>query len=329
MINNKIRVSVIIPTYNRVRDLERCLNSLLQQTLKDFEIIVINNGCTDETSNVVQRHPVKVISDFTRNVTHLFNIGWQSAEGEIIAFINDDAEAEPSWLENIMDTFQRFEDAGAVGGPTIVPEQILHHQEMLRLHAESKHSMLLRISAWIYENLILDRKYYEIGVLCESGAYSVGGSLLESTRLDKPISVDLLSITNVAIKKSVLETVGGLDENFRFTHGDGDLFIRIKKAGYKLIFNPKAVVLHYVNPIGNTRGTYWRGRDHAYFLRKCIRPKTISGRLKLILNGIFLNLYWIYKSVKTKDIGFLKGISGFIQGLIDYHRVNKKSEKRE
>ncbi|GAI87449.1 unnamed protein product [marine sediment metagenome] len=128
MINNKIRVSVIIPTYNRARDLERCLNSLLQQTLKDFETIVINNGCTDETSNVVQRHPVKVISDLTRNVTHLFNIGWQNAEGEIIVFTNDDAEAEPSWLENIMDTFQRFEDAAAVGGPTIVPEQILHHQ---------------------------------------------------------------------------------------------------------------------------------------------------------------------------------------------------------
>ena len=322
--NNKIRVSVIIPTYNRAKDLERCLDSLLQQTFKDFENIVINNGCTDETLNVIQKYPVKVINDLTGNVTHLFNIGWQNAEGEIIVFTNDDAEVEPLWLENIMNTFQRFENTGAVGGPTIVPEQVLHHQEMLRLHTESRHSMLLRIPAWIYENLVLDRKYYEIGVLCDSGAYSVGGSLTESTRLVRPISVDLLSITNVAIKKSVLETVGGLDENFRFTHGDGDLFIRIKKAGYKLVFNPKVIVWHHVNTIGDTRNAYWRGRDHAYFLKKCIRPKTIPGRLKLILNGIFLNLYWIYKSVKTKDIGFLKGISGFVQGLIDYHRVNKK-----
>lgn len=321
------KVSVVIPTYNRWRDLKRCLDSLSQQTFRNFEILIIDNGCTDKTLNMLEEYRVKVIQDVTRSVTHLFNIGWQNTQAAIVAFINDDAKAESYWLENIIDTFEKFKEAGAVGGPTIVPQPIMHHQEMLRLHTEAGRSVLLRIPAWIYENLILDGKYYEIGVLCESGAYSVGGSLTESTQLKHPISVDLLSITNVAVKKTVLGEVGGLDENFRFTHGDGDLFIRIRKAGYKLIFNPKVVVWHYVNPGGDTRSAYWRGRDHAYFLRKCIRPKTISGRLKLILNGIFLNLYWIYKSVETRKISFLKGISGFIQGLIDYHRVSKKRER--
>lgn len=316
--DDKKLISVVIPTYNRAKDLKRCLDSLLRQTFKGFEVVVVDNGCTDETPEMVKRYPIKMIHEAAKGVTHLFNVGWRNAQGEIIAFINDDAAAEPSWLENVVDTFEKFKDIGAVGGPTIVPQEIMNYQEMLRLHAESKESILLRIPAWVYENLIMEGKYHEIGVLCESGAYSVGGSLYESTKLEQPIYVDLLSITNVAIKKAVLEEVNGLDENFRFTHGDGDLFIRIREAGYKLIFNPKIVVCHYVNPQGDTRSAYWRGIDHAYFLMKCIKPKTLLGKFKLLLNILYFNLYWIYKSLETKKPGYLRGIGGFFRGIFSY-----------
>jgi len=320
---NNLKLSVIIPTYNRAEDLERCLVSLANQTYKDFETIVVDNGSTDETPEILKKYPVRVVNDAAKNVTHLFNAGWQNSGAEIIVFINDDAEAVPAWLENLLGTFERFKDAGAVGGPTILPEEVLNNQEMLRLHQSAKKNFLLKGPAWIYENLILEGKYSEVGALCESGAYSVGGSLLACTKLKEPFPVDLLSITNCAIKRSVLKELNGLDENFRFTHGDGDLFIRIKRAGYKLIFEPKAIVWHHVNPIGDTRGAFWRGRDQAYFLLKNIRPKSLTGWFKYFLNIIFFNIYWVYKAIESRDANFLKGISGFLKGISDYCKAKK------
>jgi len=322
MINNQVKVSVIIPTYNRVDDLERCLIALSKQTFCNFETIIIDNGCTDGTADVVHKYKVKTIKDNARNVTHLFNVGWQKSNADIVVFTNDDAEPEKDWLHNIIDTFSEYIDAGAVGGPTILPKNSLNNQEMLRLHSRSKKSILFKIPAWIYENIVLEGKYHDIGVLCESGAYSVGGSLFESTKLKKSIVVDLLSITNVAIKKSVLRQVNGLDENFRFTHGDGDLFMRIRNSGYRLVFNPKAIVWHHVNPLGDTRASFWRGRDQAYFFKKCIKPRGMRGKCKLILNIFFFNLYWIYKSMETGNPDFLKGISGFLQGIRDFKSIN-------
>jgi GT2 family glycosyltransferase len=324
MINDQVQISVIIPTYNRADDLECCLVALSRQTFYNFETIIVDNGCTDGSTELLRKYKVKTIKDVRRNVTHLFNVGWQKSSADIVVFTNDDAEPEKDWLQNIIDTFNEYTDAGAVGGPTVLPANSLNNQEMLRLHSKSRKSISFKIPAWIYEKIILEGKYRDIGVLCESGGYSVGGSLYESTKLNKPVVVDLLSITNVAIKRSVLERVNGLDENFIFTHGDGDLFIRIRGLGYKLIFNPKAIVWHHVNPAGDTRAAFWRGRDHAYFLKKCVRPKRIEGRLKLFINILFFNIYWVYKSIEKKDPVFLKGISGFFQGIRDFNRLNSR-----
>lgn len=327
MSDKKQFVSVIIPTFNRADDLRRCIDSILQQLYKDFEILVVDNGSTDETAELLRKYPVRVILDTTKSVTHLFNTGWRNAQGEIIAFINDDAAAEPTWLKNIMATFEKLKDAGAVGGPTIVPEDLMNNQEMLRLHEASKHSILFKIPAWIYERVIMDGKYDEIGILCESGAYTVGGSLKECRELAHPIYVDLLTITNVAIKRTVLEEVNGLDEDFIWTHGDGDLFIRIKEAGHKLVFDPKVVVWHYVNPSGDTRSAYWRGRDYALFLLKSVRPKSWRGRGKMVLNVFTLNTYWVYKALATMKGSYLRGIQGFVKGVLAYILGEQKGEK--
>ena len=60
------RVAVLVFTCNRSKDLERCLNSLLKQTYKSFEIVVIDNGSADETSELLENYPVRVIYDETK-----------------------------------------------------------------------------------------------------------------------------------------------------------------------------------------------------------------------------------------------------------------------
>lgn len=311
MPTSKPKISVVIPTYNRCKDLERCLNSLTKQTFKDFEIIVIDNGSTDETAKSLKKYHVRVICDTTKNLSHLFNLGWHNAEADIVAYLNDDTEVVSEWLENIIKVFNDFKDAGAVGGPTIATRR----QEMLSLYEASKKSKLLRFLAKIYEIVVMENKFLEVGVLCKSGAYSIGGSLPESAKLKSPTQVDLLSGTNVAIKKLVLKEIQGFDENFLFAHADGDLFTRMVKARQKLIFSPKVMVWHHINPKGATRSAYYLGRDLAIFYLKNIRPKTFTDLLRFTLNIVYFNTYWLYKAIQLKSAKPLRGIYGFASGF--------------
>lgn len=311
---DKPSISVIVPTYNRCKDLKRCLDSLLLQTLKNFEIIVIDNGSTDGTPTLLREYPVKIITDFTKNLAHLFNLGWHEASASIVAYINDDAEAVSDWLENIVKNFNEFEDASIIGGPTVAT----HKQEIQATYEMAYRSKLLNTFAKIYNVVILEGKLYDIGVLCESGAYSIGASLLKSTLLERPIYVDMLSITGMAVKKEVIRKLGGFDENFLFNHIDGDFFIRARRLGCKLVFNPKATVWHHVNPRGPVRGAHYMGKDFAYFYLKDIRPKTMSGWLRFALNIFIFNVYWIYKAFQLREVTPFKGITGFLSCILSH-----------
>jgi GT2 family glycosyltransferase len=319
----KPAITVVVPTvlaptpfYNRSEDLKRCLEALRRQTFKDFEVLIVDNSPIHTNVSVPCKTGllIRVTKNPTRNLTRSFNLGWRDALAEVIAYINDDAEAEPTWLENIITTFKELDRASFVGGPTISTRV----QEMLSLHMAAKRSILLKLFGRIYEKIALQGRLFDIGALCESGAYSIGGSLPFSANLEEPVEVDFLTITNMAVRKEVLENLGGFDENFSFTHADGDLFIRARKAGYKLIFNSKVVVWHHVNPSGSTRSAYYQGRDFAYFYFKSIRPRSFHGRLGYMLNILYFNAYWLYKALKSGNPSFLKGIRGFIDGFSHY-----------
>jgi len=101
----------------------------------------------------------------------------------------------------------------------------------------------------------------------------------------------------------------------------GDLFVRLKEAGYKLIFNPEIVVWHNVR-FSSSRNPFFIGRDSAYFLLKDIRPKTVTGWLGYLFNICFLNFYWIYKAIACRQITQLNGILGFTKGIWDYFLLN-------
>jgi GT2 family glycosyltransferase len=119
------------------------------------------------------------------------------------------------------------------------------------------------------------------------------------------------------VKREVFNKIGGFDENFYFNHADGDFFIRMKKAGYKLMFNPKVIAWHHVRP-GPSRNPYYIARDTGYFLAKDVRAKTLSGWLGFILNMAYFNTYWFYKALKTGDIKQLEGVWAFLTGVVEY-----------
>jgi glycosyltransferase involved in cell wall biosynthesis len=129
----------------------------MKQSYKDFDILVIDNGSTDDTSDVLKIYPVKVIKDPTKKLSYLFNLAWKSTSGNYIAFLADDVEVHPDWSKNAIETFTMYDGIGAVGGPIISTQK----QEMHRLYEEATQSKLLSFIAKIYERVVMEGRLFD------------------------------------------------------------------------------------------------------------------------------------------------------------------------
>lgn len=111
-------VSVIIPVYNDPNGVRRCLEGLKEQTLSQsrFEVLVVDNGSTDETRSVIEEFPYELlIEDQISGSYAARNKGIRNANGEILAFTDADCTPEPEWLEAAVTVFQE-EDVDLVSG---------------------------------------------------------------------------------------------------------------------------------------------------------------------------------------------------------------------
>jgi glycosyltransferase involved in cell wall biosynthesis len=115
--------SVVVPVRNGERTLDACLRSLVAQEYPAdrHEILVVDNGSTDRTPEVIDSHPVRRILEPSRGVSNARNRGIREAQGEIVAFIDGDCVATPTWLREIVEPFSDPE-VGCVAGE-------LHHVE--------------------------------------------------------------------------------------------------------------------------------------------------------------------------------------------------------
>lgn len=118
-----VRISAVICTYRNPRRLALAVESLLNQTVQPdlFEVIVVDNNSRDATREVARRYPtVRYVLERQQGLSFARNTGVRSARGDIVAFIDDDAEASPQWLQSLLDVYERHPDAWAAGG-TVLP----------------------------------------------------------------------------------------------------------------------------------------------------------------------------------------------------------------
>jgi glycosyltransferase involved in cell wall biosynthesis len=106
------KISVIVPTYNRERFIIKAIDSILNQTYKDYEIIVVDDGSTDETKKALQAYSqIKYIFQDNGGVSSARNTGIMAAKGEWVAFLDSDDEWTEDYLSVQMEQVKEFPQA--------------------------------------------------------------------------------------------------------------------------------------------------------------------------------------------------------------------------
>jgi glycosyltransferase involved in cell wall biosynthesis len=122
LLPEKSRVSVVVCTYNGGRTLDQCLRSLQALNYPDYEVIVVDDGSSDNTRTILRRFPdVLTVRQPNRGLSVARNVGLGAATGEIVAYTDSDCYADPDWLTRLVYRLQQT-DAAAVGGPNLTPE---------------------------------------------------------------------------------------------------------------------------------------------------------------------------------------------------------------
>ncbi len=204
--------SVIIPTWNRPKELVRCLQSFatLKYPSRDCELIVVNDGGDKSfsaiTSDIKKSLPVRFVDIEHGGVSAARNFGAKLARGDYLAFTDDDCYVDKNWLlmfEN------GFEDGkwDALGGQSLNP--------------------------------------FPDNIPARANQYIV--DFLYNYLIDEGENALLLVSNNVAYRRSVFEALGGFDENFTIASEDCELSFRLVAKGYRQRYCPDAKVWHHRN----------------------------------------------------------------------------------
>jgi GT2 family glycosyltransferase len=238
-------VSIVVTNYNGRALLERCLRSLLAQTLQPIEIILVDNASTDGSVEFVEKEfPQVRVLRLPENRGHAgpVNEGFRIARGSRfwVKFDND-ARAEPDWLEKL---------ANAVGddpGIGSAASRTLDYHDETRIYSLGD------------------------GFLPSGDAFNIARGMRYRDDLPMPRWVFGASGCAAFYRRSALERVGLLDEDFWAYHEDIDLDFRLQLAGCKCLYVPEAVAYHVGGATGrkfNERVTFISGRNRWFVLFK-------------------------------------------------------------
>jgi GT2 family glycosyltransferase len=236
------RISIVVVNWNGAPHLPACLNALRAQTYRHFEVIVADNASRDESLELLARdYPeVKVIAlPENRGFTGGNNAGIRAAQGEFIVLLNNDTEVDPRWLEEILAAFERHPEAG------IVASKMKLFDRRDTFHTAGDFYRLDGIpgnrGVWEIDQGQYDREEYVFSACGGSAAY----------------------------RKSMLDQIGLLDEDFFYSCEDVDLAWRAQLAGWKCVYAPRAVVYHKLSATGGgATASFYDGRNFLYVLAK-------------------------------------------------------------
>jgi GT2 family glycosyltransferase len=278
--NHTPLVSIVILNYNGKDLLKECLDSVRGLNYRNFEAIVVDNSSTDGSTDMVRsRYPWATVLVTPRmRIAQAGNRGLKVAKGEIIVpMFNNDMTVEKYWLDHLVTALGESE----VG--------------------------------------IVDSKVYSYGsnVISTAGnmirwnfgwTISAGSEELDLGQYDTPREVDYAEV--MVIRRDVVESIGGFDEKYFFYWSDIDFCVRAKRAGYKTLYVPGAVVWHRdAATIGGNspRRHYSYFRDSLRFLVKNSSAQCVLYRLfSWFLFTLGIIMLGVHPFMRKSDLAILQ-----------------------
>lgn len=291
------KLSIVIATHNRFGDLVECLNSLIKVSHTPFEIIVVDSCSTDDTAKIKEDFAVRFVSIKEKSRQKARNVGSRLAEGEVVAFLDDDVLVHRQWSKHLLEAY-RHSRIGGVGG------------RVLPYGAP--------------ENYFQKVRKADVGKVFESGLVTGNYDI----PFESPVEVDSLIGCNMSFRKDAMKRVGDFDENFSGNcfRDDTDYCLRIRKQGYKIFYAPKALVWHkFKGKAVDPRWVYWYTRNNTYFYFK-----DVFARSRLRLPLFFYRMFfpprdYVLKSsvkVKLRVTTIPLALKGILDG-INVYRTNR------
>jgi len=289
------RVSIVVPNLNGARFLPTCLDSLRRQTRPPTEVVVVDDGSTDESLNLLQASysSARVVAHPRRlGVARAFNDGIRASIGDVVVLLNNDTEVEDTWLEELVRPLE--EDRG-VGMTT---SKLLLFDRRNFLHSAGdffgRDGMPGNRGVWQEDRGQFDDDLEPFGACAAAAAY----------------------------RRSLFDEIGLFDESLGSYCEDVDLNLRSRLAGYRCRFVPGARVYHHVSATGGGptasyhvgRNVIWVvARDLPWPLLRKYWPKIVARQTTLALEAL---RHWREPAARARIRGQIDGLRGIGGALL-------------
>jgi len=330
-------ISAIICTHNREQYLGAAIDSLLAQSMKaygadSYEIIVVDNASTDSTAEIVQSriapldvpqpevaktevikitaetvsHPIlQYVYESTLGLSAARNTGATVAKGEIVAYLDDDAEASECWLASLLSTFEQNEKIAIAGGKVTL----------------------------IWPPNAQPPSWLSADLASGLGAYDLG---------DQMVYIHQPSLTprglNYALRKSFLQEAGGFDLKLGrvgknlLSNEEQQMTRMALDSGWQVAYVPSAIAAHNVAPARMKPGwflsrSWWQGISESY--REQISGNTGFWQLRIggerLARGLFKTLKYIHRPAQRfENLAYAYGQIAYIGSVVG-HLIRRRT----
>lgn len=285
-----MKTTIVIPNYNGIKYLADCLDSLRNQTTEDFIILVVDNGSTDGSYELLSDYPEVKVIRFEDNLGFCgaVNAGIKAAETEYVLLLNNDTTAKESFVEKMEEAIEKNDRIFSVNA------------RMLNM----------------YEPELID----DAGDLyCALGWAFARGKDSKAEDYSTPCKIFFSCGGAVLYRKSVFEEIGYFDERHFAYLEDLDIGYRARIYGYTNIYQPEAEVFHAGSGFSGSRYNEFKVKlssaNSIYVIGKNMPILQIIINLPFLMAGFAIKI--LFFILKGLGITYIKGLLRGIKMCLD------------
>jgi GT2 family glycosyltransferase len=269
------RVSIIMPSGCKLHLTRPCLTSLLEKTsYENYEVLLTVSDIRRSQEGVAEffeelaAYPQVRITEYADrpfNFSWINNYAIQRAKGEVLILLNDDIEIlDPLWIDKMLARLQFAPDIAMVGAKLLYPNSLVQHA-----------GVIIGLGGVAGHNFILER--------ADSNIYF---GWLHAER-----DVSCVTAACAMVRRDAYDAVGGLDEDIAVAFNDVDLCLKLRRAGYRILWTPSVVCFHHESA---TLGRHDDPERRELFIREVALMKVRWG--STLKNDMFYNVNLSMKS---------------------------------